>query len=158
MTETPVTPRGTAPDYWPSDHAGMRVLPEDACLRLLGSHQVGRLAFLADGEVEIFPVTFTVDGEAVVFRTGVGTKLGAALERAVVAFEVDGVDEETRSGWSVVVKGVCEEVQDPGTLGRLAALGFTTWLEHPRAGGPFRWVRISPYSVTGRALPQHHSA
>jgi nitroimidazol reductase NimA-like FMN-containing flavoprotein (pyridoxamine 5'-phosphate oxidase superfamily) len=135
------------------DHIGMRVLSEEECLTLLASRQVGRLAFRADGEIEIFPVAFVLDGEAVVFRTGLGAKLAAALDRSAVAFEVDRIFPASRQGWSVVVKGTCEEIHDPGTLARLATTRFTTWLEQPDTASRFRWIRIRPYSVTGRALP-----
>ena len=44
-----------------------------------------------DGHPQIFPVTYVVDGESIVFRTAAGTKL-AATRDAEVAFEVDSYD------------------------------------------------------------------
>jgi hypothetical protein len=38
----------------------------------------------------ILPVNFIVLGQSVVFRTGPGTKLGAAMARTAVSFEADG--------------------------------------------------------------------
>ena len=57
------------------------------------------------------PGEFVVSGGAIVFRTVPGTKLDAATAGAVVAFEADAYGTaEDRSGWSVLVRGVAEEV------------------------------------------------
>ena len=47
---------------------------------------------------------------AIVFRTTTGSKLEAAGRRAAVAFEIDGWDDETQTGWSVLVKGTAVEI------------------------------------------------
>jgi hypothetical protein len=39
---------------WATDHAGLSVLSVDECTGLLATGQVGRVAFLSDGEVQIF--------------------------------------------------------------------------------------------------------
>lgn len=142
----------TGPSGWATDHIGLRVLADDECIALLAGQQVGRLAFAADGQVEIFPVAFVVDRSAVVLRSAVGTKLLAAADHLDVAFEVDRFEPANRSGWSVVVKGTCEAVDDPAILARLEATSFENWLEFPRRSEAYRWIRIHPYSVTGRAL------
>ena len=54
---------------YPTDHAGLEILPFDECLRLLASVPVGRVGFVADGEVVILPVNHVVDGQDVIFRT-----------------------------------------------------------------------------------------
>ena len=59
----------------PIDHAGLEVLPFDSCLRLLAAVSVGRVGFVADGEVVVLPVNFVVDGQYVVFRTASGSKI-----------------------------------------------------------------------------------
>ncbi len=65
------------------DHAGLETLNFDTCLRLLASVPVGRVGFVADGEVQILPVNHLVDGQDVVFRTAHGAKLSVAEEEAV---------------------------------------------------------------------------
>ena len=45
------------------------------------------------------------------FRTARGTKLDKATEGRI-AFEVDDWDPHTRIGWSVMLKGVAEEVKE----------------------------------------------
>jgi hypothetical protein len=41
---------------YPADHSGLEILPYDECLRLLGTVPVGRVSFLADGEIVVLPV------------------------------------------------------------------------------------------------------
>jgi uncharacterized protein len=133
----------------PTDHAGLEALPLADCLGLLASVPVGRIGFLADGEVVILPVNHAVDGQDVVFRTAAGSKLSAAEGQDLVAFEADDYNPQTHSGWSVVVNGRAEMVYDDTEIQRLSRLGL-----HPWATGldrPF-WVRIRPTTVTGRQI------
>ena len=69
---------------YPTDHAGLEILPFDECLRLLGSVPVGRLGFFADGEMVILPVNHVIDGQHPVFRTARGSKLSAAEGQGLV--------------------------------------------------------------------------
>ena len=134
----------------PIDHAGLEVLPFDSCLRLLAAVSVGRVGFVANGEVVVLPVNFVMDGQAVVFRTASGSKLFGAEDKSAVAFEADNYDDITESGWSVLVNGRAEVMEDDAEIGRLSQLGLQPW---PSAlDRPF-WIRISPTSVTGRRTP-----
>ena len=134
----------------PIDHAGLEVLPFDSCLALLAAVSVGRVGFVADGEVLVLPVNFVMDGQAVVFRTASGSKLFGAEDRNVVAFEADNYDDITQSGWSVMVSGRAEVVEDDAEIGRLSRLGLHSWAS--ALARPF-WIRIRPTSVTGRRTP-----
>jgi hypothetical protein len=55
--------------YYPTDHAGLEILPFDVCLRRLAAVPVGRVSFLAYGEIIVLPVNHAVDGQDPVFRT-----------------------------------------------------------------------------------------
>src|SRR4029450_3742200 len=94
----------------------MEVLHHDECRRLLAERHLGRLAIPDFGGPVIFPVNYVFDQDLVVFRTDPGSKLDAATERESVAFEVDAVDEATRTGWSVVVRGTLADITDPAHL------------------------------------------
>jgi len=59
-----------------------------------------RIAFAAGGEVVILPVSFLVDGQDVVFRTGTGSKLSALEVGHYVGFEADSYDAAAAAGWS----------------------------------------------------------
>ena len=135
---------------YPTDHAGLEVLPFDTCLELLASVPVGRVSFLADGEVVILPVNHVVDERDVVFRTDRGSKLSAADRRDHVAFEADDYDPLTRTGWSVLVSGRAEVVSEDAEIQRLGRLGLYPWVT--AVDHPF-WIRIRPTSVTGRHTP-----
>ncbi len=133
-----------------TDHAGLAVLSFDECLELMASSGVGRVAFLADGEIEVLPVNYTVEGARVAFRTANGSKLEAAVEQAVVAFEVDAYDDSERTGWSVVIKGRADVVTDEALIARLERSGLTPYATQvPKP----EWVVIHPTAITGRRVP-----
>jgi nitroimidazol reductase NimA-like FMN-containing flavoprotein (pyridoxamine 5'-phosphate oxidase superfamily) len=139
----------TLPTDPPRDHAGLAVLGYEECLRLAGSEPLGRIAFAEAGDIHVFPVNHCVLDGLVAFRTGDGTKLGAAMEGSVVAFEVDRYDADRRTGWSVLIKGRVEVVPE-GTLRlRLRTTGLESW--RSRVPRP-EWVVIRPDTVTGRRL------
>lgn len=135
----------------PVDRGGLEILPLDACLRLMASVPVGRIGFYADGEVVMLPVNHVIDGQDVVFRTARGSKLSAAEGQALVAFEADDYDPQTRTGWSVLVNGHAEAVYDDQDIRRLSRLGVCPW---PAATDRRHWIRIRPAAVTGRRIPQ----
>lgn len=94
---------GLSGPYGPGD---LGTLDRDECLRLLSEGSVGRLAYIARAGVpDIVPVNYTMTDDRLLIRSGSGPKLQAAERNDIVAFEVDEVDEATRSGWSVVVTG-----------------------------------------------------
>jgi nitroimidazol reductase NimA-like FMN-containing flavoprotein (pyridoxamine 5'-phosphate oxidase superfamily) len=134
-----------------TDHAGLEILPFDVCLRLLASVSVGRVGFFADGEMVILPVNHVVDGQDLVFRTARGSKLSATEGRNLVTFEADEYDEQTRSGWSVVVTGRAEVIYEDAEIDRLSQLGLHPWVTAVER--PF-WIRIRASAVSGRATPQ----
>jgi len=139
---------------YPTDHAGLEILPFDECLRLLASVPVGRVGFVADGEVVVLPVNHFVDGQSLIFRTAHGSKVSAAEGQDHVAFEADYFNEQTRSGWSVLVNGRAEVVDAEADIQRLdlssSRLGVYPWVTAVRH--PF-WIRIRLTSVSGRQTP-----
>lgn len=122
------------------------------CLALLAAGNFGRVvACVPPSEVPIVrPVNyrFDVPSQSVVFRTIEGTKLFALARCGRACFEIDGHDQDARSGWSVVVLGGAEAVTQPAEAARLGRLGVATWPE----GEPARWIRIRAQAVTGRRL------
>ena len=129
-------------------HSRIAILDRDECVRLMATQSVGRIAFLKAGAVDVLPVNYVLDGDAVVFATAAGAKL-EWVEHGTVAFEVDHTDEETRSGWSIVVHGLAREITDfdpPEIVGRVRALPLRPWAEGER----HHLVRIEPTTITGR--------
>ena len=74
------------------DRNGLEVLDRDECIRLLGTATLGRLAVTSGSLPTVFPVNFLLDDDRIVVSTSRGTKLDAAIQDAVVAFEVDDFD------------------------------------------------------------------
>jgi nitroimidazol reductase NimA-like FMN-containing flavoprotein (pyridoxamine 5'-phosphate oxidase superfamily) len=96
----------------------------------------------------IFPVNYRVIDGAIVFRTAPGSKLSAAAEGAVVAFEVDDYQLTDRSGWSVLAVGRAEVVDDPELAGKARLAHLEPFADGSRA----TMVRIEPTFVSGRRL------
>ncbi len=136
---------------YPTDHAGLEILPFDRCLELLAKVPVGRVSFLADGEIVVLPVNHVLDGQDPIFCTTRGSKLSAAEGQNLVAFEADGYDERTKSGWSVLVNGRAQAVYEDAEIQRLSRLGLHPWVT--AAARPF-WIRIRPTAINGRQTPE----
>ena len=125
-------------------------LSHEECMTLLATHQVGRLGVNADHYPLIFIVNYGMDRDVVVIRTHPGTKLTHA-NHANVTFEVDDIDVHTKSGWSVLVRGLAEEVT-PAHHADLLARTRNTQVE-PWAPGEYgHWLRLIPQHVTGRLI------
>lgn len=135
---------------------GLELLDEGECRRRLASGRLGRVGVSIGSLPAILPVDYRMVGDAIVFRTGPGAKLNAAVNGQVVAFEVEGgLDPVYREGWSVLVVGKAEEVRDPAELADLADLAL---LPQPWADGPRpHVVRIPVEFVSGRRI-HHHEA
>jgi uncharacterized protein len=132
----------------PASGSTWQELTRTECFSLLAREHTGRVAVVDDQGPVMFPVTYILDRHMVVFRTGGGAKLDAAGRRSRVAFEIDGTDAATRTGWSVVVRGEAVEVTDPGELARLGRLPLHPWAP----GAKSHYVRILPARLTGRRI------
>jgi uncharacterized protein len=128
----------------------MQELGQEECRRLLSTHRFGRLAFLDRVGVQpmITPVNYAFVDEAVVIRSDEGSKFRAAVENAGAAFEIDGVDEQQKVGWSVVVRGRVDAVTDPDEIARLENVPLVTWAPGDRP----HYVRLKPGRITGRRI------
>jgi nitroimidazol reductase NimA-like FMN-containing flavoprotein (pyridoxamine 5'-phosphate oxidase superfamily) len=123
---------------------GLETLPRDECFRLVKSQGIGRLAVATPGTSPlVVPVNYLVDGEAIVFRSGVGSKL-RALRGTPVSFEVDEFDVLRRTGWSVLVRGSAYET----TNWEIEHLAVEPWAP----GDKDHWIRIVPEAVSGRRI------
>src|SRR5271165_6636211 len=92
------------------------------CLALLTAGTVGRVGLSIDALPAVLPVNYVIHNGAIVFRTVPGTKLNAATEGAVVAFEVDSYGDPAHpTGWSVLARGVAHEITDPTELAAVQA-------------------------------------
>jgi uncharacterized protein len=120
------------------------------CWHLLATQLIGRVAVIVGHYPLVFPVNYTIDGQTILYRTGVGTKL-ESIHRSNVSFEVDEIDLVHRSGWSVMVNGVAQELS-MGAEHRVVTrdeLGFVTpWAPGKRD----HFIRIFADRITGRRI------
>ena len=127
----------------------LKVLPEDRCRELLDAGVVGRVALCTPEGPQIFPVNYVVHDDSVVFRTTAYSVLGAQGRQTRLAFEVDHLDHEHRTGWSVLAVGPGEQIEHGPELDEIAH----AWGEGPWAGGtrPL-FIRLRWDSLTGRSV------
>jgi uncharacterized protein len=118
------------------------------CLRLLAGQAIGRIVFTDAALPAAQPVTYLLDEEEIVFRTGGGGKLAAATRNAVVAFQVDRIDSCTRTGWTVLGVGQAYEVVVPARLADLAERMPAPWPPHRTA----HTIAIPLQRLSGRSL------
>lgn len=130
----------------------LEVLDEAQCLALLGSVDVGRVGISTGALPAILPVNFAVRGRDIVFRTVPGTKLAAAVAGTVVAFEADQAPSGADGAWSVLVRGVAEEVTDPDQRRALEPLA-PSWAFDGEAD---HVVRIPIALISGRRFRREH--
>lgn len=126
---------------------GVEVIDRKECLELLARDVIGRIAIIEGNGPLVLPVNYGLHGEHVVLQTGPGSKLTASRGQ-LVCFEVDAFDRETRSGWSVVVRGRLEEVTE---LDR--SFAEVEQLAKPWLGsGRPNTVRLVPTIISGRRV------
>jgi nitroimidazol reductase NimA-like FMN-containing flavoprotein (pyridoxamine 5'-phosphate oxidase superfamily) len=131
------------------DSAGFEVLDEEDCYELLGESNLGRVGVTLDALPHIFPVNYALVDRQVVFSTGHGTKLTAALSATVVAFEADRVDGPGGQVWSVHAIGRAILVEPGSDMEAAAKVAV-----HALAPLPRRFlVKIRPSHISGRRLP-----
>ena len=126
---------------------GLEVLGEDECMALLAANEVGRIGVVADGQPLIFPVNYVLVDRYVVVHSDLGAKVAGAALR-LVAFEIDGFDAATSSGWSVLVQGMGHDLTDAvdHTSERLRSVEVSPWAPGPKP----RLLRIEVTEVSGR--------
>jgi nitroimidazol reductase NimA-like FMN-containing flavoprotein (pyridoxamine 5'-phosphate oxidase superfamily)/GNAT superfamily N-acetyltransferase len=131
------------------DAANVTVLSRSQSMELLRSVPVGRIVFTHRALPAITPVNFTVlDNDDIVIRTAVGSRLAAATDGAVVAFEADSYDGLSREAWSVVVTGRAGHVVSDDELAEVETAMPAPWA----AGERGVVVRVGAEIVDGRRV------
>ena len=121
----------------------------EECLELLSGGVIGRVALSTPVGPRIVPVNYAMFGDAIVFRTAPYSELGTYGWNNELAFEVDHIDYERHQGWSVVVLGRAELIEDADELRRIKQ----SWDPRPWAGGQRNlYLRLTWRDVTGRRI------
>jgi nitroimidazol reductase NimA-like FMN-containing flavoprotein (pyridoxamine 5'-phosphate oxidase superfamily) len=130
------------------DRNGLEVLDRDECLALLASVSFGRVGLSMSALPVVLPVNFRLVEDQIVFSTAPGSKLRAATDHAVIAFEADHIDPLDHAGWSVLATGMARAVTDPGERDRFVRSGVPRWL----SGGEGQLVVVGTGVISGRRL------
>ena len=128
------------------DLAGLEVLDRATCLQLLAGAQRGRIAINLGALPIILPVRYVLDGERVLVSVTVGSALDRATDDAVVAFQVEDVDQHLEQEWSVCAVGTAHRVDASDELTGAATATLAGWA--PRV--PTRLVAVTTDRLTGR--------
>jgi nitroimidazol reductase NimA-like FMN-containing flavoprotein (pyridoxamine 5'-phosphate oxidase superfamily) len=126
----------------------LEVLSDHECLDLFARGKVGRVVISMSAMPVALPVNYRLIDGRIYFFTGQGMKLHAALQNAVVGFEVDSIDEEAETGWSVLAVGHASEVKDSATVAAIQRAGLRTWADGDRS----RLISVDPQVLSGRRL------
>ena len=126
----------------------IRFLSDEQSRTHLDEAVVGRVAVVVNGVPQVVPVNYVVVDGDIVFRSGAGTKLTAALFEQPVSFEVDRLDESAMTGWSVLVSGRAAVVTDPDLLARVQEHQLVSWAPGPKHDV----VRVRVETISGRAI------
>jgi nitroimidazol reductase NimA-like FMN-containing flavoprotein (pyridoxamine 5'-phosphate oxidase superfamily) len=134
----------TDPDLVPSM---LQTMTRDECLAALRAHRVGRVSVTHQALPVIVPVNYAVEGNSVIFRTRSDGFLAAACHSNMIAFEIDDLSDDGSAGWSVLVVGVADALDEPETL-RATTLGLAS------AAGDDRdhFIGVSIGQLTGRRV------
>jgi nitroimidazol reductase NimA-like FMN-containing flavoprotein (pyridoxamine 5'-phosphate oxidase superfamily) len=127
--------------------ASLEPLDRDEAIALLGARGVCRVVFTVDALPAVLPVNYAVDAADIVLSTSIGSRLAAAADGGVLAVQIDDLDSESRTGWSVVVTGVAEVLPDGEEWRRLRGL-LDRWLPERDLVG----IRLPMTVVTGRQI------
>lgn len=131
------------------DQRGSEILSQSECLRLLAvaaqSNHIGRLGVSTSTSPIIVPVNFAYHNSGVVCRLGPGT-LADKAKGALVAFEVDRVEDGGHFVWSVLLRGLARELSSD-EISALGSQQFPVPLVH-NAGDLVMFVRGDV--ITGR--------
>jgi transcriptional regulator with XRE-family HTH domain len=127
-------------------HPALETLSEEQCDAHLAVGGVGRVVYSSPRGPLALPVNFEFTEGEVIFSTD--ESKAAKIDRELVGFEVDRVDEAMSEGWSVLVTGHARRIEDPEELQRLGSIDLEAW-----AGGDrHSLIGIRPEEISGRVI------
>lgn len=126
-----------------AQYGHLTTLDEAECRLLLSTRSFGRVGWNSASGVQILPVSYGLVDGLIVFRTAPGSPLAQLVRPVEVSFQVDDLDTETSTGWSVLVHGL-----SGATVATLPADMPRPW---PPGDRPIV-IGISPDHYAGRSI------
>ena len=124
-------------------------LPEARCRELLAAQHEGRVAWNAPDGPQLLPVSYGMHNGEVAFRTSPYGVLSMLRGPTLVAFEIDHIDPEAGTGWSVLVRGRAQAVTRSFDLATLwSSDDVVPWATGTRN----LFIQISERSISGREV------
>lgn len=121
----------------------MEPLTREQSFDLLGREPVAHLGVIVNGEPWVYPMSFVLDGDRILFRTMAGTKLDGIRANPRVCIEVSTFNDETGNWMSVIVRGTARFVDSDSARQSLIAQLFAKYEK----------VMGSPLSAGGGLMP-----
>lgn len=134
----------------PTTDSSLAALSAQECRALLGLSAVGRIAFIADSLPVVLPVNYRLMSDELGIWIVLRTRSGNIIDQAPpqVAFEIDGVNYDNRTGWSVLVQGALHHLDHNEVELFRQRFDPKPWPDPSRAA----WLAIKPHTITGRRL------
>jgi uncharacterized protein len=109
----------------------VEMLSARECRGYLAQVGIGRVAVTVGALPAIYTVPFVLEGDHLLIRVAQRSAVRRALTGSVVAFSADCFDESKEDSWSVLVRGVGEEVDGEALGVPLRALPLPSRSEAP---------------------------
>jgi nitroimidazol reductase NimA-like FMN-containing flavoprotein (pyridoxamine 5'-phosphate oxidase superfamily) len=124
-------------------------LVRSECIHLLETHSLGRLAWQAADSQQVRPINYVFRSGALYFRTSPEGILSELVRPTDVALEVDDLDHDKRTGWSVIVNGRARAVAAPAeVIQQWETDDLAQWAPGIRD----LFIQIMPSRISGRLL------
>ena len=126
-----------------------QTMDEERCRALLASRRQGRIAWESPDGPQLLPVSYGLYNGQVAFRTSPYGVLSDLKKPTRVAFEIDEIDPDAGTGWSVVVRGRAEAVTSSTELSML----WTSETGVPWAPGTRNlYILVTEHTISGRVV------
>jgi hypothetical protein len=96
-------------------------------------------------------VTYQYSNGNVIFSTSPFGILSSLVPRTSVAFEIDGIDEQDHSGWSVLMLGFAQAMAHDLPANEGVGTGPVPSAEGTRN----LFIEITPRTMSGRSVTRH---
>jgi nitroimidazol reductase NimA-like FMN-containing flavoprotein (pyridoxamine 5'-phosphate oxidase superfamily) len=119
------------------------------CWQLVAEKGVGRVGFMEDSRLRIVPTRYDAEGHTAYFRALTYGELALGGQDRAMSLQVDEVDLESFTGWSVLMSGQAHRVKDAATIASLWVLGRP----HPWVSGTeTQWIALVVDTIEGQRV------
>ncbi|WP_260164975.1 pyridoxamine 5'-phosphate oxidase family protein [Terracoccus luteus] len=130
-------------------------LSDRRCEEKIRAGEVGRVAWNSAHGPQLFPVSYAWCDDLIVFRTSPTGILSELTRRTSVVFEIDELQMDGHTGWSVLARGQAGAIASPAQLTRMWTVdGVDPWAPGLRN----LFIGIAVDQLTGRVFAPQRPA